>query len=313
MPPRAATVTDVRLGLSRDAEGRTPGVGAGAKEPNDLLERVLPGSTASIARKLSDSFADHQLMIAAGGIAFRVFLGLVTGLLFVIGLLGFLGLEEVWRQDVLPELRGSVSEPVFKVVNTAVERVLTGRAMFWTTAGAVIAVWQISGVVRATGQTLNRVYGDEDDRSFWRELAVSIATGAAIVVLVITTIAVVFLGPLALDHVLGTSAAAEIVGFVVRWAIALTLLLVIVGLTARFGPVVRRPIRRITLGSALTVAAWILTTLLFGLYVTHIADFGSVYWALLTAYLLAEYLFALSVAFLAGLVTDRILDARSDA
>ncbi len=274
------------------------------------MQRGLPEPVVRAARGLLETFADHQLLIAAGGIAFRVFLALVTGTLFTIGLLGFLGLEEVWRQDVLPGLRDGMSEPVFKVVRTAVAEVLTDRAVFWTTFGLAVAVWQVSGVIRATGQTLNRVYGDEDNRSFWRELAVSIAVGAATVLLILITIAVLLLGPLVIEDVIGSSGAAGVVGFIVRWTIAAGLLFVIVGLTARFGPAARRPIGRLTFGSSLTVGGWILTTILFGLYVTHIANFGSVYWALLTVYLLAEYMFALAAVFLGGLVIDHVLAER---
>jgi len=235
----------------------------------------------------------------------------VTGLLCLIGLLGFFGLTEVWRADLAPDIERSVSGAAFRVIDQAVTHVLESQELFWVTAGAAIAIWQFSGVVRADGQTLNRVYEVEEERPLLAELSRSIATGTAVALLLLAALAIVRLGPLALEDVFGDSGAIAILGFVLRWALAGALLFVIVGLIARAGPDIERPVRWISFGSGLTVAGWVVTTLVFGLYLSQFASFGSVYGALLATFLLVEYLYLAGIVFLGGLVIDRLAQAAS--
>ena len=247
------------------------------------------------------------MLIAAGGIAFRALLATVVGTLFVTGLLGFFGLAEVWRSDIAPDLRASVSDPAFRVINDAALSVLQHKAFFWVTAGAAIAIWQVSGVIRAAGQTLNRVYGVEESRPLARELRDSILAAALVAVIVIATLAVIRLGPLVMDDLLGDSASAALVCFVIRWSIAAVLLTVAVGVVVRAGPCIDRPLHWVSFGSALTVAGWIVSSALFGLYLTVFASFGSVYGALLATFLLIEYLYLAAIVFLGGLTVDHRL------
>jgi len=222
-------------------------------------------------------------------------------------MLGFFGLTEIWREDLAPDLEGSVSAAAFRVIDQAVTHVLQSEAVFWVTAGAAIAVWQFSGVVRAAGQTLNRIYGVDEERLFRVELARSLATGTAVALLLLVALAIVRLGPLALEDLVGGSAALAVVSFALRWGLAALLLFAIVGLIARSAPDIERPARWISFGSALTVAGWVVTTVLFGLYLSEFASFGSVYGALLATFLLVEYLYAAAIVFLGGLVVDRLV------
>ena len=257
------------------------------------------------------AFREHQLLIAAGGIALRVLLALVTGVLFTLGLLGFFGFEEVWRQDIAPELKGSVSAPVFEVLNTAVTEVLLTKALFWTTLGAAFAIWQISGVVRAAGQTLNRIDDEEEQRTLGRELLVSIAAAIAVGALLIAVMAIVRLGPFPLEDLLGDGTLATALSFLIRWVLAAAILLVVVEIVVRAGVTGGRSLPWISVGPLLTVVGWIALTLAFGVYLTALADLGDVYWGLLTIFMLAEYLYAAAALFLAGLVVDRLVRERS--
>jgi len=277
--------------------------------------RLRRGVSALSARETGEevlhAFRRHGLLIASGGIALRVFLALVTGVLFTLGLLGFFGFEEVWRQDIAPELKGTVSQPLFEVINKAVTEVFRSKDFFWTTLGAIFAVWQISGVVRASGQTLNRIDGADEERPFGRELAVSIAAGAAVAALLICAMVVVRLGPFPLEDLLGDGTAAAVASFVIRWILTAAILLVVVELVVRAGVTGSRSLPWISVGPLLTVLGWIALTLVFGLYLSELADPGDVYWGLLTIFLLIEYLYAAAIIFIGGLIVDKLVRERS--
>ena len=61
------------------------------------------------------------------------------------------------------------------------------------------------------------------------------------------------LGPLPLDDLLGDSAVAAILGFLLRWAVAAALLTLAVGIVVRTAPADDRPLHWVSFGSALTV------------------------------------------------------------
>ena len=67
------------------------------------------------------------------------------------------------------------------------------------------------------------------------------------------------------------------------------------------------PHRWISFGSGLCVIAWIGTSLVFGVYVTDIADYGSIFGSLATAFLLMTYLYLSACAFLIGAQVDAIV------
>jgi membrane protein len=141
------------------------------------------------------------------------------------------------------------------------------------------------------------------------ELWDSIRTAALVAVILIATLAVVRLGPLVLDDLFGDLAAGSVVSFVVRWGVAAALLTLAVAVVVHSAPAIERPLPWISFGSGLTVVGWIVSSILFGLYLSVFANFGSVYGALLAAFLLVEYLYVAAIVFLGGLAIDRLVQS----
>ena len=63
----------------------------------------------------------------------------------------------------------------------------------------------------------------------------------------------------------------------VQWGAALALLTTAVWVLLRFAPAHPGPHRWVSFGSALCVIAWVGTSVVFGIYVTDIADYGSIF------------------------------------
>src|SRR3954469_636916 len=130
--------------------------------PLDALRSAFQRERVSdLWRPNADGFRRHELLLYASAISFRVLFALPPLLLFSFGLLGFLDLEEVWRNDIAPDVHSAVSSDVFKLVDDTVRKVLSQQQLFWVTAGAVLAVWEVSGAVRLTMRALNRIYEAE--------------------------------------------------------------------------------------------------------------------------------------------------------
>src|SRR5918999_4182299 len=91
-------------------------------------------------RGLLEGFEKNDLLTYASAIAFQVLTAIVPFLLFVLGLLGFLDLGEVWADDLAPDVEPRVSQATFDLLDDTVEEVLTRRQLFWLTGGFLLAL-----------------------------------------------------------------------------------------------------------------------------------------------------------------------------
>ena len=272
-------------------------------------ECACPSSTSTprkVTRQVITGMEEHDLLTSASAIAFKVLTSLLPLALLVLSIMGFLELDDVWTKDIAPDVKQQVSGPVFQVIDDVARRTLGSKQGWWLTAGLVFTLWQTSGVARAIMGALSRVYGDGEDRSFLRRYATSFALGVAVAVCVLAALVIVRFGAaiLGLDD---PGWFGEAVLIVVRWSAALALLTTAVWLLLRFAPAHPGPHRWVSFGSALCVIAWALTSVVFGFYATDIADYGSIFGSLATAFLLMTYLYLSAGAFLIGAQVDAIV------
>ena len=259
-----------------------------------------------VTRQVIAGMEEHDLLTYAGAIAFKVLISLLPLALLVLSIMGFLELDDVWTKDIAPDVKQQVSGPVFQVIDDVARRTLGSKQGWWLTVGVAFTLWQTSGAARAIMGALSRVYGDGEDRSFLRRYATSFALGIAVAVCVLAALVIVRFGA-AIVGLDDPGWFGEAVSVVVRWSAALALLTTAVWLLLRFAPAHPGPHRWVSFGSALCVIAWALTSVVFGFYATDIADYGSIFGSLATAFLLMTYLYLSAGAFLIGAQVDAIV------
>jgi membrane protein len=271
-----------------------------------IRDELRSMSLRDAVRGVLRGYEENDLLTFASAIAFQVLFAIIPLALVGLGLLGAFGLEEQWSGEWRDRVRENVSEPVFRVIDDTVERMLTERHVFWVTAGALVAVWEISGAMRAIMDVFDRIYGSSRRRPFGERLRVSLALGLCVAGLLLAATASVTLGDDALRE-LGIESP-----FVLwlRWPVALALMFAVVALLVSRAPVDRQPWHWVTFGSVVVVAAWALTSVVLGWYLTGIADYGSIFGALATVVIALAYLYFASAAFLTGAQLDALVRDR---
>lgn len=116
--------------------------------------------------------------------------------------------------------------------------------------------------------------------------------------------------PLVYGDAHGLLAALE---FLLRWLVAAGLLTLAVGLLVHYAPGVRRPLPWVSFGTGLVIAGWIGMSIGFGLYLTEIADYDSIFGHLATVIVLMAYLYAAAVVFVAGAQIDACVRSEMEA
>ena len=94
-----------------------------------------------------------------------------------------------------------------------------------------------------------------------------------------------------------------------RWLVAVLFVAIAVELLVRFAPAERRPKKWVSLGSAFTVVAWIVASLIFRVYVSSVANFRSTFGSFVAVLVLTAYLYTTAIIFLVGVQADELIRA----
>lgn len=251
----------------------------------------------------------YDLLTTASAIAFRVLFALIPLAAASLALLGVLHLGDLWQDWFAPRIHGRLTQSQFEVIDTAARSILGRGREFWLTVGLLIAVWEVSGAVRAAMGALNRVYGRDDTRSFWRRMATSVALG-----LVVSLAFTIVIGALSL----GNELAAEITSNAWESALAAVLRIGVAILAALFGVVVmirwgtskRHSTQWLGFVSVLVVVLWIAASVILTWYFRSLADYRSVFGAVTSFIVVLIYLYWISILLLAGALADAMLRER---
>ncbi len=263
-----------------------------------VMPEVRRVGLKALVRDVLAGYERADLLTYGSAIAFQIIFALIPLALFALGLLGYLGLDGAYRDDLQPELRGAMSADVFRVVDSTIKRVLGAQSLFWITAGAVIAVWEMSGAMRAVMAVLDRIYGSARERGFRERYLVSTWLALGCGVLLLAAAATVQFAPVPTP---------------VAWLGGLVFMVAAIGLLIRVAPVDGHGWQLVSVGTGVVVVAWVGTSVVFGLYVTQIADYGSIFGNLATVIIVFEYFYLAACAFLTGAVLDAILRERADS
>ena len=252
----------------------------------------------------------------AAALAYRGLFGLFPFLLILVVLVGALGITDFLDTAVdnastqtykhVPQQLEPVVEPAREQVQPLLgmferaEKQAGGDLLFF---GVAVALWSVSAVARTLTEAFNVAYQVAETRRWWKQLALSLAFGPVLALVVIVSVALMLIGP----QLVG--AIAELVGldelFVSLWGwlrfpVALFLLAVVLSVVYRFGPNARQRFRSVVLGAALAVVLWAISSVGFSFYLANFANYGVTYGSLGAAVGLLFYLYLCASVVLLG-------------
>jgi membrane protein len=249
-----------------------------------------------------DLFARHDLLNHASAIAFQVLKSIVPLTLFGLALLGAVGERHVWRDTITPAIKPHLQPATFHAIDAAAQKIFASSAGGLLAFSALLSIWYVSGGVRAAMGGINDVYEAKETRPWLVRYAISVGLAIGISVCVIGAVLLAATGA-GFVH----NGALRVVVDIGRWVVAVAALVTAVGLLVRYAPVERRPTRWASAGSVLVITAWIVATLVFKLFVTHIANFKTATGSLTVFLVLIGYFYTSSIIFLVGVEVDELL------
>jgi membrane protein len=222
--------------------------------------------------------SENNISLVAAGVAFFGMLSLFPALAALIAILGLIS-DPVVVVAQLEEIRGLLPDDVYRIVNDQVVSLVSARSDTLGWAGLLslmVALWSARAGVGAMMIGLNNVYSERNRGAaghYFRALMLTIG----LVAVGITALLTVVVAPIVLAFIpLGPF--GNLIADVVRWSIAITVLLAGIGVLYRYGPN-RRPARVqwISFGALLAVVSWALISVAFSYYVANFGNYNQVY------------------------------------
>lgn len=251
------------------------------------------------------SYADERnASLISAGVAFYGVFAIFPGIAATIALFGLLADPAVVTVQ-LELLRDFIPPGPYDLFRSQIEALLGagGLTLGWATLFSIgLALWSARAGVAALMRGLNAMF-DRPNRGGVRHMAVAMLLTLSLIGMVIVALLMVVVLPV-LEQIFPALERWTWSSELLRWSIALGVLILGLGMLYRFGPNKRgERLPWITPGALLVVVLWFAVSAGFSLYVANFASYNEVYGsigaviALLMWFYLSAYLILLGAAF----------------
>jgi len=261
-------------------------------------------------------FQKDEMTDSAAALTYYSLLSLFPALLFAVAVLGVFGqqglITEAARYLRDAGAPASTVDSVTKALDSAQSQ--RGTALTALIIGLALSLNGASGAFGAVGRALNRVWRVDEGRGFVRRKANDLAWTLAVLVLVMVTFVLIFLGGGLASEVLGKIGlddTAATIWRIVRWPAAMVSMMTIYAVVYYAAPNVEvRKFQWITPGAVFGVLTWIVASAVFFVYVSNFSSYSATYGAFAAAVILLVWLWLTNVVMLFGAELNAAIDLR---
>jgi membrane protein len=259
------------------------------------------GSTATAVRAVVrlwvGVFARNNVLTYASAIALQLLVAVAALIFLAAASLHPLGADRTWTATVVPGLAAHLPRRWLRAVVWSVDREMSSSTAGLIVFGATLAVWEVSGAVRAVMGALNAIYDVREHRGVLRRFATSIALAAVVSVLLLVA---------GLTGAGAFEIGNTLVDTVERWLVPAAMIYLTVALLVLIAPARRQPWRWVSAGSLVIVIGWLGVSAGFAWWVTHVVDARSPEGALGLILSTVGYLYGSAITFLVGTQVDQL-------
>jgi membrane protein len=262
--------------------------------------------TFTVIKRTVVSFYDDQMTHHAAALTYSALMSLFPAALLGLSLLGLIGQYPETYNAIINYLEDVAPASVVQPLDDSLRRALQNKSTATTAlvVSAVVAFYGTTGALEAARRALNVVFEVRNGRGFFQRKAIDIVSTAVLLVLVIVTLILTFVGGRFADDLFGFiglgDTAAEIWS-IVRWPAAVAMAMLVFALVYYVTPDVKqRSFRWLTPGAVVGVLIWIAASYGLSYYVSRIGDVGAIYGTFTAAIVLIGWLWLTNVALLFG-------------
>jgi membrane protein len=253
------------------------------------------------------AFYDDQMTHHAAALTYYVLMSLFPAALLGLSLLGLLGQYPQTYDAILNYLEDVAPASLVDPLDRSLRKAFLSKGTATTTlvVSTLLTLYGTTGALEAARRALNVVFELEGSgRGFLRRKTIDIASTFVLLLLVLSSLVLVFVGGRFAEDLLGFLGLGHTVAAVwnvARWPGAFAAATLAFAYTYYVIPDVKqRAFRWLTPGALLGVGLWLLASYAFSAYVSNVSDVGAIYGTFAGAILLVGWLWLTNVAMLFG-------------
>ena len=265
--------------------------------PWDVVKRAVKG------------FLDDDMVTYAAALSYHLTLALFPFVIFLLTLLGALGLSEFFDR-LLQQTQAALPPDAYDLLARVIGEIRGQPREGLLSVSIIFALWAASAGMRSVMNALNVAYDVEETRPAWKRYPLSILYTVGLVAVVIAAAVFRLVGPWAVQRFanqLGLTTVVTTLWTWLRWPVVVLLLLLTIALIYYLGPNIDQPFRYVTPGSVGAVVVWIVASLGFSIYVENFGNYGATYGSLGGMVVLLLYFFVSAVVLLLGAEINAVI------
>lgn len=282
------------------------------RKPDDLGD-LRKRSWFYVLRRTIREFRDDDCTDLAAALTYYAVLAVFPGLLAVISTLGLVNLGGDSVNTMLDILKPLVDRSTLDAVRKPLEELARSQsAGVAFVVGIAGALWSASGYVGAFSRAMNRVYGVEEGRPFYKLRPLQVlVTLITVALCVVGLVILVVTGPVAqsVGNQIGVGNTAVDAWNIAKWPALAIVVILVVALLYYVTPNVRQPrFRWISPGAFVAILVWVAASVGFAFYVGNFSSYNKTYGSVAGGVVALLWLWLTNLALLFGAELDAELE-----
>ena len=256
-----------------------------------------------LLKRLYHEMDDDDVLTRSAALAYYFILALVPMIFFLTAILGFFARSHDLQSDLLHYTARLMPGDTYRLIRKSLQEITENSSGFKLALGLILALWSGSGGISSIMDALNRCYGINELRPWWKRRLAAVGLTIAISALTIVALLIILYGGNIVDFIgshVGLSAAAVMIWHFAQWPIAFLFVLTAFALLYYWGPDSKQIWQWITPGSLVGVLVWIGVSMLFRVYLHYFNTYSKTYGALGAVIVLLFWLYISGFAILLG-------------
>jgi membrane protein len=267
------------IGGARESQAAEEGDrGRSATTPSEIPVK----GWKDILFRVYENVSRHRVMALAAGITYYTILAIFPAIAALVAVYGLFSDPSAIARH-LDQLGGFLPGGAIDVARAQLTQVSSkGSQSLGLTflLGLGVSLWSANAAMKSLFDTLNIVYGEDEERGFVKLNAVSLGFTVGGVLFVLVALGSIVVVPVILNYV-GLSKVSDLLLRIGRWPAMYLVIALCLAIIYRYGPSREAPQWRwITWGSAIAALLWLAVSGVFSVYAANFGKFNETYGSL---------------------------------
>lgn len=255
-----------------------------------------------IAFRIKNELANDHISIVSAGVAYYFFVALFPTLIAAISIYGLV-VDPAQVQQQMNQIAGFLPEQATQMISDILENVAgqTEETLSWGFGLSIfLSLWFAHNGTSAVFEGVNIAYNETDERGFFKQNGITLLFTIGGIIAGIICIALVVIFPALVKSINLPSFLETLINWL-RWPLLALLIIGALGLIYKIAPDRSNPeFRWLSTGAVTATVLWLVSSLLFSLYVDNFGNYDEMYGSFAAVIILLLWFFITAFIILLG-------------